>query len=351
MTPAEFAASAYIWDMVSDTISWEANVRTILGLTDQTVIDTGETFAMLVAAEHVARRASAIGANPVVDATLGVTYRVQYRLEPLGPRSQASLWIEDTGRWWADNTGRPIRARGVIRVVSESQRIEQRMVTFNDHDELTGQLNRLRLTDALDAVFQRSRASTVPFAFLMVAVNNLAMVNDTFGYEVGDEVITAVGHLIRAKLRGGDTIGRYSSNKFGIIVNDCTAEGMRTAAARYIAAVQGTPIRTTACQLTATLAVGGVLLPAQASTTSQAIGQSLQALDVARARVDENFAAFEPNLARESLRRRNIKMADELISALDENRLHLALQPIVDATTHAPSSFECLLRLQRRETG
>ena len=85
----------------------------------------------------------------------------------------------------------------------------------------------MRLTEALGAVLSRTEREQRSCAFLMISVNNLAVINETFGLEVGDEVIAEVGRRIRAKLRGGDVIGRYSANKFGIVLMNCGAGAER----------------------------------------------------------------------------------------------------------------------------
>ena len=65
--------------------------------------------------------------------------------------------------------------------------------TRNGLDELTGQLNRIRLTEGLGTVRSRTERDRQSCAFLMVAVNNLAVINETFGFEVGNETIAEVG--------------------------------------------------------------------------------------------------------------------------------------------------------------
>lgn len=341
--------TAYCWDMTSDTIEWERNARTVLGVATLEEVATGARFSQLIATEHHNRRVEAIGglAQPCTDK--GTPYRLQYRFMPGGPRSHESLWLEDSGRWWAGPDGLPVRARGVVRVIGESYWEEQRLLCGNDHDELTGQLNRIRLTDALGAVLARATRSGQSAAFLVIAVNNLAIINETFGFDVGDEVITSVGRLVKSVLRGGDTIGRYSSNKFGIIVNDCGATAMKTAAERFMRVVREATIRTSACQLSATISVGGVLLPAQATGVAQAVSYALEALDSAKSTPVEAFIAYEPSPKRESLRRRNIGIADEIIGALDEDRLELALQPIVRSNGREIACYEALLRLRKRD--
>ncbi len=339
--------TAYLWDLTTDRIEWESNAAEVLGVRDVGSISTGTGFHFLIAAEHIQRRQAAVGSPEVSAATTGAHYRVQYRFTPEGRRSDVSLWLEDHGRCWFDTAGRPLKARGIIRVINERYQEEQRLLFRSDHDELTGQLNRIRLTEALGAVVTRAERTKQPCGFLIAAINNLAVINETFGFDVGDEVIAATARIIRSHLRGGDTIGRYSSNKFGIILNECSPSAMRVAAERFMKAVREATIRTAGCQLSATISVGGVILPEQARTVHQALSHALQALDSAKTRRQESFSAFEPSNTKELTRQRNITIADEVISALDENRMLIALQPIVSSKTLQPDLYECLLRMEK----
>ncbi len=329
-------------------MEWESNAGEVLG-TDPAAIATGTGFHFLVAPEHIQRRQGGIIAGMPASGRpqVGVPYRIQYRFTPLGRRSETSLWLEDHGRCWFDETGRPLKARGIVRVITERYQEEQKLLYRSDHDELTGQLNRIRLTEALGAVVTRAERTKQSCAFLIASVNNLAVINETFGFDVGDEVIAATARIMRTRLRGGDTIGRYSSNKFGVILNECGPAAMRTAAERFMKAIRETTIRTTACPVSATISIGGVLLPDQATTAHQALSHALQALDRARTRRQDSFMSYEPNLAKESTRQRNITIADEVITALDENRMLLVLQPMMTSGKREPALYECLLRMER----
>ena len=338
--------TAYIWDIVSDSIDWESNAIQVLGVRTLDVISRGVDFQQLIAAEHLGRRTQAISAQHSV-AGKAIPYRIQYRFQPQGARREFSIWLEDHGSWWADENGKAIRARGVIRVINDRYKEEQRLLHRSDHDELTGQLNRIRLNEALGVSMSEAKASGKPAAFLVASVNNMAVINEAFGFDVGDDIIASIGHILKEKLRTGDTLGRYSSNKFGVILNDCAPGAVRIAAERFMKAIRDTPIRTSACQLSATISIGGVHLPAQATTVHEAASAALSALDSARLKRHDSFQSFEPNPARESTRRRNIMIADDVITALDEGRMLLALQPIVSTTTRKPVLYECLLRMEQ----
>ena len=339
--------TAYSWDLVSDSIDWESNAGDVLGIRNTTAIATGTEFQFLIAPEHVRQRQDAIASAKPDTSRSGAHYSAQYRFVPGGRRSETRLWLEDHGRCTFDQDGRPIRADGIVRVVDERQREEQRLLYGNDHDELTGQLNRTRLTEAVSAVLERAQRTAESCAFLIIAIDNLSVINDTFGFAVGDEVIAKTAKLIKTRLRSCDTLGRWSSNKFGVILNDCSMSAMRIAADRFIATVRDATIEAAGCQLSATLSIGGVMLPEQARSVHQAVSHALMALDKAKSRRQDGFIPYEPNASGESKRQRNITLANEVISALDENRMLLALQPIVSMATREPEHWECLLRMER----
>ena len=70
--------------------------------------------------------------------------------------------------------------------------------------------------------------------FMMIAVDNLARINEAYGFGVADEVIAAVGRRLRSRMRAGDMLGRFSSNKFGVVLKNCTPDDLTMAADRFL---------------------------------------------------------------------------------------------------------------------
>ncbi len=344
--------SAYVWDLKSDSIAWEGNAVQMLGVGNSEAIASGAAFQSLIVAEHASRRIDMLAAAVRVDAQArGVPYRVQFAIRPAGSRSDYLLRLEDQGRVWLDSDGRPERARGTLRVINERYLEEQRLLFRSDSDELTGQLNRIRLTEAIATVISRSERENQSSAFLIAAVNNLAVINETFGFDIGDEVISEVGRKIKDKMRGGDIIGRLSSNKFGIIIQECGPGAIRVAAERFMKAVRDANVKTSACQISATISVGGLIIPDQAQTTQQVLNYGLHALERAKTKRFDCFMAYEPTPGAETSRRRNITIADDVIEAIDEHRMRLVLQPMVNAKTGKADIYECLLRMEKPDGG
>ncbi len=172
-----------------------------------------------------------------------------------------------------DAEARPRLAQGTLRIIDNRRREqEERLLYLGNHDELTGQLNRTRLTEELTRFLGTAGRTPAKGAFLLAGVNDLTLINETYGYDVGDEVITIVGRRIGRALRGRDCIGRFSSNKFGIVLQDCSAEGAEAIARRIMAAVRDSVIDTSVGAVATSLSVGAVLLPQHAGNAQAAIG-------------------------------------------------------------------------------
>ena len=241
--------------------------------------------------------------------------------------------------------GRSERLVGMMRDTTEPQRERQRLSYLATRDELTGHLNRNSLRAELTEVIDGARDSSRHCAFLVASIDRLAMINDGFGFDAGDEVIVGVGERLSRSLRASDIIGRTAGNKFGVILKNCKEREVEIVAARLRAAVRESTIETRGGLVSATCSVGAVWLPSATSTAQEAMLRAEKALEKARKLGRDGFAAFEPSPQRETARLRQMSVADEVMAALQDDRLKLAYQPIIQAKSRKLSHYECLLRM------
>jgi EAL domain-containing protein (putative c-di-GMP-specific phosphodiesterase class I) len=106
-------------------------------------------------------------------------------------------------------------------------------------------------------------------------------------------------------------------------------------------------ITTEAGAVALTVSIGGVALPRHGRTVNEAMARAQEGLHVARLRGNGHFGAYVHSTARSERRRDNAALSTELVTALNERRLKLAYQPVVDVATRAPVFHEALLRLER----
>ena len=113
-------------------------------------------------------------------------------------------------------------------------------------DPLTGEMNRARLAEVVEESLEHAHKYRSSIGFLLAAIDNLAVINNAYGFDVADDVIAAVAKRLRSRLRGGDAIGRFSGNKFGLLIHNCSAEDLDIAAKRLIEAMRADVVHTKA---------------------------------------------------------------------------------------------------------
>src|SRR5262249_61443628 len=72
-----------------------------------------------------------------------------------------------------------------------------------------------------------------------------------------------------------------------------------------------------------------------------------ETLDSAKHRRAGSFLAWKPNVEREAQRRVNIRVTDEIVTALNERRIVMAYEPVVLAGTRENAFYECLVRMEQ----
>jgi diguanylate cyclase (GGDEF)-like protein len=333
-----------MWDIVTDAISWSDHVGAVFPDIPPEALASGAEFANLLEPSR-AIRADALGLSPAVHGGDGTPYRVEY-----GVRSSTSaplLWIEETGRWFAGADGRPARAQGIVRINNERHARDEQLLKLASHDPLTGELNRTHLVAALAEAIEEAQRFRSSCAFMLIGIDHLARINDAFGFDVADAVISEVARRIRVRLRGGDVLGRFSGNKFGMILKNCTVDDMNVAAERFLAGIRDEVVPTKSGPVSVTGSIGAVSVPRHARSADEAINRAHETLDNAKRRRAGSFATWRPNAARDAQRRVNIRVTDEIVTALNERRIVMAYEPVVTANVRDIAFYECLVRMEQ----
>jgi diguanylate cyclase (GGDEF)-like protein len=337
----------YDWDLITDRLRWGDNLAQALPSLAEADLSSDMAFGARLSPESASSRYDAIVKSERADEGAGVPYQVIYALVP--PRESGAagpIWLEDTGCWFKGADGRPARAHGVVRVVTERHKKERQLAQRSQFDPLTGMLNRSHLTEQMQRILDHAERNRKSFTVMLVALENLFALNRTYGYDAGDEVIAGLAARLTENLRAVDLVARYAGNKFALVLGDCAAADAKSAARRLIEMVAAAPFETSTGPVPATIRIGGVVGPHDGRTTQVLFQHAEEALDVARQRTGARFIAYSASLAREDTRLHALQIADSIVSALNERRVELAFQPIVDAADGRTAFYEALLRVR-----
>jgi diguanylate cyclase (GGDEF)-like protein len=335
----------YDWDIGTDRLTWGPNARDVLGFASPHDLATGRNYANLLTGDSEQSRYEAITRAQGIDHGCGVPYHACYALAWRRAESHSSpVWIEDSGRWFADTSGKPARAHGLVRVVTSRHEAEEKLQKRSRIDPTTGALNRASLTEHIEQLLDAAHRRDDNFVVLLAAVENLFALNRTYGYEAADQVIAGMVMRLRREMRGSDVIARYAGNKFGVVLAGCDGEQMQVAARRFIDAMAA-PFETDAGLVRASLRIGAVIGPRHGRSAQLLFQRAEEALDAARQPSARRFAAFEPSLSAADARMRALRTADDILAGLNQGRVALALQPVVRLASRAVAFEEALLRL------
>lgn len=336
--------TAYHWVIESDEIFWSANAPEILHCPAGR-LTTGRAYAALLDVDNFTTRYDAVMRTVYKDEGEGIPYQIEYLFRPDGKNGKTAYWLEDTGRWYAGADGRPAEAFGIVRRIDDRHSRDQQLNFLGNCDPLTGMMNRGRMAEALEEAIIAADREGVSRAFVIAGINNLAVVNDAYGFEVADDVIIAVGRRLKNVVRAGDPIARYSGSKFAIILNNCSEQELRHAAERFLEVARESVIETEHGPVWAMLSIGAIILPGHAADANTAMARTEEALTEAKRGPSDGFVIYKPSQKLISERSINARAAHEIVACLKEDRFKLAFQPIVDATSNAVMMHEALLRM------
>lgn len=128
-----------------------------------------------------------------------------------------------------------------MHIVSNSLRIREFVLTRKmniqkDTDDLTGLRNKGALSREINSYL--SDASKDKGLMLLMDLDRFKSVNDTYGHDVGDSVISQFGHLLNMTFRSGEIIGRFGGDEFIVFIKDTDSREIAEKRAREI--VEGT---------------------------------------------------------------------------------------------------------------
>ncbi len=327
----------YDWDIATDRLVWGGNARDVLQFAADQRLDSGRAFAAFVEPDSGRTRHDVILSGVAASAPAGARYRTRYDLR-LG---EVAMAVEDSGRWFPGSDGRPARAHGVVRVV----RAATPAAASGNHGE---GFDRAAVAAELATALERSRAAGRTLALMFVAVEDLPRLTESLGDEATDQMFSGVTDRLAKASRDKDRLVRYGGNRLALILDACATKQAAEAATRFLRAVEKTPISTSSGSVGVFVKIGVAIANDRDIDAVQLLRQAEDALTEAKRRHCP-FLIFSRDIAVEARRHRADGAGLDIVAALNERRLRIARQPVVDARTRQRAFDEVLTRIERHD--
>jgi two-component system cell cycle response regulator len=110
-------------------------------------------------------------------------------------------------------------------------------------DAVTGLHNRRYMLRHLEGLIQRATATGKSLAVMLFDIDHFKAVNDTFGHDIGDEVLKGVAQRVSANQRNFDMVSRYGGEEFVVLMPDTFGETALSVAERLCQRIAAEPFK------------------------------------------------------------------------------------------------------------
>lgn len=233
----------------------------------------------------------------------------------------------------------------VMAALERAERTEAELRYLADHDSLTGLLDRRRFRAELDQHVSFTARYGGQGAVMIIDIDGLKAVNDTYGHHAGDSLIRQVAGTMRERVRTTDIVARLSGDEFAILMPQTATEGALQLGEDLRAQVAESARPTPEAE-PVTISVGITMFGGMGDVGAEAV---LVAADQAMYRAKEEgrnqIALFrDPDEPHREPERRQTAAA-RIRDALTQDRLSLHSQPIHNLASGGIERYELLLRM------
>lgn len=215
------------------------------------------------------------------------------------------------------------KARHLAAVATEHSRLSERLAYRARHDALTNLPNRALYAEQLDASAEVAARTGVPMSLLFLDVDRFKGVNDSFGHEVGDQVLLEIAVRLQGAAQPGETLARISGDEFTVILPQGGEDEAVLAAQRFLAVFER-PFVAADREVYLGVSIGVAVTPV-AGTDGSALRRHAD-LAMYHAKVRKiGYAVFTPRFNARAFER--LQLSSALRRAVENSELVVHYQP------------------------
>jgi diguanylate cyclase (GGDEF)-like protein len=224
---------------------------------------------------------------------------------------------------------------------------EERISHHALHDSLTGLPNRNKIVQMLTKVIDDARDADTTVAILSIGLARMAAISSTLGHNASDELIKLAARHLKGNFDAGEILGHVGSNEFVLILPDNSLDNAKTYADR-IESILGAGVTLGTITITLQTAIGIAEFPTHGEHAADLLRNASIAQNEAETR-QERVRIYETG--REDHYARQLRIVNDLRSALQREEIQLHFQPKIALPDGMPSGAEALVRWRHPELG
>jgi len=244
------------------------------------------------------------------------------------------------------------RARYTIKQVQDISERKERVRQIEhlvDHDFLTGLYNRRWFERELAREVERASRYGTPGAVFVIDLDHFKDINDSLGHKAGDDLLKGVAGLLKQRARQADVLARLGGDEFALLLPQTSAGHAEIVADEIVKTLSRRMAASAGQSVVVTASVGVAI--SDGLTDTQLLAYADLAMYEAKEAGRNRFAVYLPAKGGRERMSTRLAEAEKIRHAVEDDRLLLYGQPVLDLKTNELHSHELLVRLPGEQGG
>jgi diguanylate cyclase (GGDEF)-like protein/PAS domain S-box-containing protein len=231
---------------------------------------------------------------------------------------------------------------GIGRNITEQKKIEDKIIQLAYYDQETGLPNRVKFTEKLSELLHRAKKKKRMLAVMVLDMDRFKIINDSLGHDAGDDILKEISERIQETLPTGAYLGRFSGDKFNLVLSKNVAIQEVIKVAKSILRRVSAPIFHSEQEFYVTASIGISLYPNDGLDEITLLKNADIAMNRSKSPGGNRITLYSNEMNEEALRR--LELESYLRKALQKEEFYLCYQPLIDLTSGRLYGSEALIR-------
>ncbi|KAA6180965.1 putative bifunctional diguanylate cyclase/phosphodiesterase [Pseudomonas veronii] len=242
-----------------------------------------------------------------------------------------------------------LKVIGLERTIEERVQELLKVSHLLQYDALTELPNSTLLGDRLTQAIALGRRHDTQLAVIFIGLDRFKRINNALGYPVGDEVLKHVSQSLVAAVRESDSVFRYGSDEFVIVLNDIQHPRQTQHVAQKLLKAINITRHIASHDLSVTASLGISIYPNDSGTAVELIKHAETAMHASKEHGPDDFRFYTEDMNLRARHQQDLESA--MHQALERNEFVLHYQPKLDLTSGRIVGAEALLRWFQPQSG
>jgi diguanylate cyclase (GGDEF)-like protein/PAS domain S-box-containing protein len=245
--------------------------------------------------------------------------------------------------------GECVGTYGIGRNITTQKKTEEKIIQLAYYDQDTGLPNRMRFTEQLEEMIHRARQKKELIAVLVIDIDRFKIINDSLGHYAGDIVLKELAERIQNQLPAGAYLGRFSGDKFTMMLTENVSIDHTTRTARELQNLISMPLFYQSQEFIVTASIGISSFPGDGLDEHVLLKNADIAMNRSKNQGGNKITYFSTGMNDQAMVR--LELESYLRKALQKNEFHLCYQPLMDLKSGEITCTEALIRWQHPHLG